>query len=84
MAIADRRPDDVLRWYDMWCAAAKGQRAGWYYGARSHADKVAAAVAESHPERTLTIYRSCVDENLTRAEISAYETVAAYLRWQPT
>ena len=80
MAIAERRADDVLRWYGLWCAAAKGQHAAWHFGPRSHADKVAAAVAESHPERTLEIYRGCVDENLTRAEISAYETVAAYLK----
>ena len=80
MAIAERRPDDVLRWYDLWCAAAKGQRAGWHYGAGSYADKVAAAVAESHPERTLEVYRGCVDENLTQASVSAYETVAAYLK----
>ena len=80
MAIAERRPDDVLRWFDTWCAAAKGQRTGWYYGVGSYADKVAAAVAESHPERTLEVYRGCVDENLKQASVSAYETVAAYLK----
>lgn len=80
MAISGRRPDDVLRWFDTWRAAQKGQRAGWHFGAGSYADKVAAAVAESHPERTLDVYRGCVDQNLTRAEVSAYETVAAYLK----
>lgn len=80
MAIAERRPDDVLRWYDLWRAAAKGQRAGWNFGAGSYADRVAAAVAESHPERTLEIYRGCVEENLPQASVSAYETVAAYLK----
>lgn len=80
MAIAERRPDDVLRWYDLWCAAAKGQHMGWNLGAGSYADKVAAAVADSHPERTLEIYRGCVEENLPQASASAYETVAAYLK----
>jgi uncharacterized Zn finger protein len=80
MAIAERRPDDVLRWFDTWRAAAKGQRTGWNSGAGSYADKVAAAVAESHPERTLEVYRGCVDQNLTQANVSAYETVAAYLK----
>lgn len=79
MAIAERRPDDVLRWFETWRAAAKGQRAGWYFGAGSYADKVAAAVAESHPERSLEVYRGCVDQNLTQASVSSYETVAAYL-----
>lgn len=80
LAIAERRPDDVLEWYDVWCAGSKGQHGDWYYGARSKADQVAKAVAESHPERALEIYRGFVDANLTRAEISAYETVAAYLK----
>lgn len=80
MAIAERRPDDVLRWFDLWCAAAKGHRTGWNFGAGSYADKVAAAVAESHPERALEIYRGCIEENLPQASVSAYETVAAYLK----
>lgn len=80
MAIAERRPDDVLRWYGLWFAAAKGQRTGWNFGAGSFADKVAAAVAESHPERTLEIYCGCIEENLPQASVSSYETVAAYLK----
>ncbi|HEV2133128.1 MAG TPA: hypothetical protein VGR47_02595 [Terracidiphilus sp.] len=80
MAIAERRPDDVLRWFDLWCAAAKGHRTRWNFGAGSYADKVAATVAESHPERTLEIYRGCVEGNLPQASVSAYETVAAYLK----
>ncbi len=80
MAIVERRPDDVLRWFDTWRAVAKGQRGGWYFGAGSYADKVATAVTESHPERALEVYRGCVDQNLTQASVSAYETVAAYLK----
>lgn len=80
MAINERRPDHVLRWFDTWRATSKGQRAGWNFGSSSYADKVAAAVAESHPERTLEIYRGCVDQSLVRADVSAYETVAAYLK----
>jgi uncharacterized Zn finger protein len=80
MAIAERHPDEILRWFDLWRAAAKSQRAGSLYGFGSYADSVAAAVAEAHPERALEIYRGCVDTNLTQASISAYETVAAYLK----
>jgi len=80
MAIAERHPDEILRWFDLWRAAAKNQRAGSLYGFGSYADRVAAAVAEAHPQRALEIYRGCVDTNLTQASISAYETVAAYLK----
>ena len=38
------------------------------------------AVAKSHPDRTLEIYRQRVQVNLQRAHVSAYESVAAYLR----
>lgn len=79
MAIAEQNPDQVLRWFDLWRAAAKRQRVG-SYGFGSYADSVAAAVAEAHPERALEIYRGCVDANLKQANISAYETVAAYLK----
>jgi uncharacterized Zn finger protein len=79
MAIAERQPNEILRWFDLWRAATKSQRSG-SYGFGSYADSVAAAVAEAHPERALEIYRGCVDTNLTQASISAYETVAAYLK----
>jgi uncharacterized Zn finger protein len=50
------------------------------YGFGNYADSVAAAVAEAHPERALEIYRDCVEANLKQASVSAYETVAAYLK----
>jgi uncharacterized Zn finger protein len=79
MAIAEHNPDEVLRWFDLWRAAAKSQRMG-SYGFGNYADSVAAAVAAAHPERALEIYRGCVDANLKQASISAYETAAAYLK----
>ncbi len=79
MAIAEHRPDEILRWYDLWRSAMKSQRLG-SYGFGNYADSVAAAVAEDHPERSLEIYRDCVEVNLKQASVSAYETVAAYLK----
>jgi uncharacterized Zn finger protein len=67
MAITERQPNEVLRWFDLWHAAAKSKRAGSSYGFGGYADSVAAAVAEAHPERALEIYRGCVDTNLTQA-----------------
>ena len=81
MAIADQRHDDVLRWYDAMRADRKQQRgiSAWF-GLGDYADRVAATVADSHPDRALEIYRHRVEDNLQRAHISAYEAVAAYLR----
>ncbi len=81
MAIADKRPDDVLRWYDLMCAQRKQSAFGASWSGRgAHADRVAEAVAKAHPQRSLDIYRQQIDQNLTQASVGAYETVAAYLR----
>ena len=80
MAIADRRQDDVLRWYDAMSAGQKHRGAMSWYGSGGYGDQVAAAVTESHPERSLAIYRQRVDDHLPHASASAYEAVAGYLR----
>jgi uncharacterized Zn finger protein len=41
---------------------------------------VAAAVAKSHPQRALEIYRRKLDATLPRADVSAYEAAASYLK----
>lgn len=80
MAIADRRHDDVLRWYDAMQAGQKHRGSTVWFGSSSDGDRVAAAVAESRPERSLAIYRQRVDDHLPHASASAYEAVAGYLR----
>jgi len=80
MAIADRRHDEVLRWYDAMQAGQKHRGSMSWYGSGGYGDRVAAAVAESHPERSLAIYRQRVDDLLPHASASAYEAVAGYLR----
>jgi uncharacterized Zn finger protein len=51
-----------------------------WYGSGGYGDRVAAAVTESHPGRSLAIYRQRVDDHLPHASASAYEMVAGYLR----
>jgi uncharacterized Zn finger protein len=79
MAIADKRPDEVLVWYDKLRSNAK-EIAGGVHRVAGCADRVAEAVARTHPNRSLEIYHQRVSEHLKRADISAYETVATYLR----
>ena len=83
MAIKAKKPDDVLHWYDKMRAADKRSAGPW--GRRllhggSTADRVAAAVAKSHPERALEIYRQRLNSHLPHAEISSYESAAHYLK----
>ena len=80
MAIADHRHDDVLRWYDAMSAGQQYRGSMTWYGSGGYGDRVAAAVTESHPERSLAIYRQRVDDHLPHASASAYESVAGYLR----
>lgn len=80
MAIADHRHDDVLRWYDAMSARQQYRGSMTWYGSGGYGDRVATAVTESHPERSLAIYRQRVDDHLPHASASAYEAVAGYLR----
>ncbi|MGA2501413.1 MAG: SWIM zinc finger family protein [Tepidisphaeraceae bacterium] len=80
LAIDEKRPDDVLRWYDKFRSDRKQSANHFLYGQTDRGDSVAEAVAKSHPERALAIYAERVNEHLTQASHSAYETVAAYLR----
>ncbi len=80
MAIADRRHDDVLRWYDAMSAGLKQRTNTPWFGSGGYGDQVAAAVAESHPERALDLYRQRINDHLPHAGVSSYEAVAGYLR----
>jgi len=50
------------------------------YGQSSYSDRVAKAIASTHPERALAIYHSGLEASLPHADIDAYETCADYLR----
>jgi uncharacterized Zn finger protein len=80
MAIAANRPDDVLRWYDKMLDGRKRESRGWSKYSTGYGDRVAAAVAQSHPERALEIYRQELDGTLPQAHVSAYEAAAGYLK----
>jgi len=80
MAIADERPDDVLHWYDKMPKGPRHLGGGWGWSGGGTADRVAEAVAKSHPERALEIYQRGLERVLPHADFSAYESAAAYLR----
>jgi uncharacterized Zn finger protein len=80
MAIAAKRPETVLEWYDRMYAGRSRQRVSYGFGMAGYADHVAEAVTQSHPQRALEIYDQIVKENLPHASPSAYQTVVTYLR----
>ncbi|MEX1257140.1 MAG: hypothetical protein WEG36_05935 [Gemmatimonadota bacterium] len=80
LAIAAKRPEEVLRWYDRIQEAEGRSRNPRYEYGEPRADRVAAAVAESHPDRALAIYERALDAWLKEARPAAYEAAGSYLR----
>jgi len=85
LAIAEKRPDETLRWYDAIVAEEQSKsggpsRAMAWNSAAALASRVAAAVAKSHPERALEVYRRELEAHLPHANQGAYESAAACLR----
>jgi uncharacterized Zn finger protein len=78
LAIAEKRPDDVLAWYDRIREAQRGRGFGWHGG--YHDDRVADAVAATHPERALEMYRRLAEGEIAATSPSAYERAMPSLR----
>lgn len=75
VAIAEKRPDEVLRWYDQ----RKPRSRGWDYGGFDE-DRIAEAVAESYPERAVVIWKQLAEGQIALTKPKAYEVAAGYLR----
>ncbi len=82
MAIAAKRPDDVLRWFDKMPSApgTPGYYQGPYGYGYSYSDRVAEAVSTAYPERATAIYTAALNTHLPHAQQSSYESATAYLK----
>jgi uncharacterized Zn finger protein len=76
LAIEEKRPDDVLAWYDR---LRTSRRSPWR-GYVGREEQVADAVATAHPERALALYRKRAEDLIAQTSPSAYEEAARYLR----
>ncbi|MBI3304205.1 MAG: SWIM zinc finger domain-containing protein [Deltaproteobacteria bacterium] len=75
LAIAEKRPDEVIRWYDQ----RKPRSVAWGYGWFDD-DKIAAAVVDTYPDRALAIWKKIAESQIALTQTRAYETAAGYLR----
>lgn len=73
IAIFEKKPDQVLKWYDQ---RAKG-RFGWY---GMDKDKIASAVQEYAPERAVEIWKNKAEGLIAQVKPRAYQEAAKYLR----
>lgn len=77
IAIDEKRPDEVLRWYD---APAPSPTPAWAYQGWGNEDRIATAVASAYPDRAITIWKKMAEDQIEQVQVSAYETAATYLR----
>ena len=77
LAIAEKKPDEVLKWYDY--AGRKKGDAG-LYGFLVNPTEVAEAIKSAHPERAIAIWQETAESNIAQVQTSGYEAAAPYLR----
>ncbi|NGZ11362.1 MAG: SWIM zinc finger domain-containing protein [Nitrospira sp. LK70] len=75
IAIAEKQPDEVLRWYDRRKPRSRGWDAGWFTE-----DRIAEAVVARYPERAVAIWKQLAEAQIALTKPKAYEAAAAYLR----
>lgn len=75
IAIAEKRPDEVIRWYDRQEAQPFGWRLTWF-----QEDHVAKAIAEAHPDHAIAIWKKLAEGQIAQTQPKAYEVAAGFLR----
>jgi uncharacterized Zn finger protein len=75
IALAEKKPDDVVKWYDR---PGTRERAGYF--ADSLDDKAAHAISQAYPDRAVKIWKRLADAETATTKVSAYPIAARYLR----
>ncbi len=71
IAIYEKRPDDVLKWYHL------GHKSPCYHETDN---SVAEAVKSTHPDEALTIWKRVVEWEIDRVKPASYKVAVAYLK----
>ncbi|MBW1841404.1 MAG: SWIM zinc finger domain-containing protein [Deltaproteobacteria bacterium] len=74
IAIDERKPDDVIRWYDQ----GKGQKFD-RWGTEYQEDKIAVALADHYPDRAMDIWKRLAANLIAQVKPKAYENASVYL-----
>ena len=75
IAIAEKQPDEVLRWYDR----RKPRSRGWDWGWPTE-DRIAEAVVARYPQRAVAIWKQLAEAQIALTKPKAYDVAADYLR----
>jgi uncharacterized Zn finger protein len=76
IAIKEKRPEEVLRWYDQ----GKSKKQIFWGWDGYQEDQIAEAVADHYPDRALAIWKNVAEKQVALTKPKAYEAAAVYLR----
>ena len=77
LAIAEKKPDEVLKWYDYAGRKKGGSRLSDFL---VDATEVAEAIKSAYPERAIAIWKETAEEHIARVSTNGYEASVPYLR----
>ena len=77
LAIAEKKPDEVLKWYDYAGRKKGGSRLSDFL---VDATEVAEAIKSAYPERAIAIWQETAEEHIARVSTNGYEASVPYLR----
>ena len=76
LAIAEKKPTEVLKWYDI-KPSTIGYSWGYMY---TPSLNVAQAIKEKYPDRAIAIWKELAESEISRVEVSGYQKAGTYLR----
>ena len=76
LAIAEKKPTEVLKWYDI-KPSTIGYSWGYMYTSSLN---VAQAIKEKYPDRAIAIWKEQAESEIGRVQVSGYQKAGIYLR----
>jgi uncharacterized Zn finger protein len=77
LAIAEKKPDEVLKWYDY---ASRKKGGLGMYDFLVNATEVAEAIKSAHPDRAIAIWKETAERQIAQVQVSGYEAAVPSLR----
>lgn len=76
LAIAEKKPDEVVKWYDY---QSRSEGPHWMHDDALD-DDVAEAIASTHPDRAVAIWKDLAEAEIARVKPAGYREAVPYLR----
>jgi uncharacterized Zn finger protein len=80
LAMEEKRPHDVLRWYDEWREEKAGPQGGWRFVPVELEEEIAEAVASTYPDRAIDIFVEAADSVASQTNTRTYPEAGRLLK----